>query len=103
MIRAIGYNAFPYDASLQEERANKERKDYYLRMAVATFATMNMMWVAIAQYAGYFTGITQEIKTILNVAEWFLATPVLFYSGWVFTAVPTTGSKTKRSTWTCSS
>ncbi|MBD3810109.1 MAG: cadmium-translocating P-type ATPase [Sulfuricurvum sp.] len=84
MIRAIGYNAFPYDASLQEVRANKERKDYYLRMAVATFATMNMMWVAIAQYAGYFTGITQEIKTILNIAEWALATPVLFYSGWVF-------------------
>ena len=84
MIRAIGYNAFPYDASMQEVRANKERKDYYLRMAVATFATMNMMWVAIAQYAGYFTGITQEIKTILNIAEWVLATPVLFYSGWVF-------------------
>lgn len=84
MIRAIGYNAFPYDASLQEIRANKERKEYYLRMAVATFATMNMMWIAVAQYAGYFTGISQEIKTILNIAEWFLATPVLFYSGWVF-------------------
>lgn len=84
MIRAIGYNAFPYDASLQEVRANKERKEYYLRMAVATFATMNMMWIAVAQYGGYFTGITQEIKTILNVAEWVLATPVLFYSGWVF-------------------
>jgi Cu+-exporting ATPase len=84
MIRAIGYNAFPYDASLQEVRANKERKEYYLRMAVATFATMNMMWIAVAQYAGYFSGITQDIKTILNVAEWFLATPVLFYSGWVF-------------------
>ncbi|MDD2950853.1 MAG: heavy metal translocating P-type ATPase, partial [Sulfuricurvum sp.] len=84
MIRAIGYNAFPYDASLQEVRANKERKDYYLRMAVATFATMNMMWIAVAQYAGYFTGITQDVKTILNVAEWFLATPVLFYSGWIF-------------------
>ncbi len=84
MIRAIGYNAFPYDASLQEVRANKERKEYYLRMAVATFATMNMMWIAVAQYAGYFTGITQEIKTILNIAEWVLATPVLFYSGWIF-------------------
>ncbi len=84
MIRAIGYDAFPYDASLQEIRANKERKDYYLRMAVATFATMNMMWIAVAQYAGYFTGITQEIKTILNIAEWVLATPVLFYSGWIF-------------------
>ncbi len=84
MIRAIGYNAFPYDASFQEVRANKERKDYYLRMAVATAVTMNMMWIAIAQYGGYFTGMTQEIKTILNIAEWFLATPVLFYSGWVF-------------------
>ncbi len=84
MIRAIGYNAFPYDPSLQEVRANRERKDYYLRMAVAAFGSMNIMWIAVAQYTGYFTGITQEYKTIMNVAEWFLATPVLFYSGWVF-------------------
>ena len=84
MIRAIGYNAYPYDASMQEVRANKERKEYYLRMAVAAFASMNMMWIAIAQYAGYFTGMTQEIKTILNVAQWALATPALFYSGWIF-------------------
>ncbi len=84
MIRAVGYNAFPYDPSSQELSANRQRKDYYLRMAVATFASMNIMWVAVAQYAGYFTGITQDVKTILNIAEWVLATPVLFYSGWVF-------------------
>ena len=84
MIRAIGYNAYPYDASLQEAHANKVRKDYYLRMAVAIFSSMNVMWIAVAQYAGYFSGITQEMKTILNIAEGVLATPVLFYSGWVF-------------------
>ena len=84
MIRAIGYNAYPYDATLQEAHANKVRKDYYLRMAVAIFASMNIMWIAVAQYAGYFSGITQEMKTILNIAEGVLATPVLFYSGWVF-------------------
>ena len=84
MIRAIGYNAYPYDASLQEAHANKERKDYYLRMAVAIFASMNIMWIAVAQYAGYFSGITQDVKTILNIAEGILATPVLFYSGWIF-------------------
>jgi Cu+-exporting ATPase len=95
MVRAIGYNAFPYDPSLQEVRANKERKDYYLRMTVATFAAMNIMWVAIAQYAGYFTGITQDIKTILNYAEWALATPVLFYSGWVFFRGAWFGMKTR--------
>ena len=84
MIRAIGYNAFPYDPSVQEEKANKERKNYYLRIVVALFSTMNIMWIAIAQYAGYFTGMTQDIKNILNIAEWVLATPVLFYSGGIF-------------------
>jgi len=45
---------------------------------------MNIMWIAVAQYAGYFSGISQEIKTTLNIAEGILATPVLFYSGWIF-------------------
>lgn len=84
MIRAIGYNAFAYDAQMQETHVNKERKAYYLKMAVAIFASMNIMWIAVAQYAGYFSGIAQDIKTILNIAEGILATPVLFYSGWVF-------------------
>ena len=83
-IRSIGYNAYPYDPSLQEERANKTKKDYYSRILVAVFGTMNIMWIAIAHYAGYFTGMQQNFKDILNVAEFVLATPVLFYSGWVF-------------------
>jgi Cu+-exporting ATPase len=83
-IRSIGYNAYPYDPSLQEERATKTRKDYYSRILVAVFGTMNIMWLAIAHYAGYFTGIQQNFKDILNVAEFILATPVLFYSGWIF-------------------
>ena len=95
MIRSIGYNAFAYDASSQENYANKERKSYYLKMAVAIFASMNIMWIAVAQYAGYFTGITQEVKTILNIAEGILATPVLFYSGWVFFRGAYYGLKTK--------
>jgi Cu+-exporting ATPase len=83
-IRSIGYDAHPYDVRAGESRIAKERKDYYMRMAVAIFATMNVMWIAVAQYAGYFTGMEQSVKTILNVAEWVLATPVLFYSGWIF-------------------
>jgi len=84
MIRAIGYNAFPYDASIQEVHANAARKDYYQRMIVAIFASMNIMMIAVAQYSGFFTGITQEYKNIFNIAEWILSTPVLFYSGWIF-------------------
>jgi Cu+-exporting ATPase len=95
MIRAIGYNAYPYDASLQEVKANQERKDYYLRMAVAIFATMNMMTIMVAQYAGYFSGISANIKHILNIGEWVLSTPVLFYSGWPFFKGMYYGFKTK--------
>jgi len=95
MIRAIGYDAFPYDPQIQEARAEKERKDYYLRIAVAVFAMMNIMTIAVAQYAGFFTGMSQGIKNILNVAEWILSTPVLFYSGWVFFRGAYYGIKTK--------
>ncbi len=83
-IRSIGYDAFPYDPKLQEERAVKTRREYYSRILTAIFGMMNIMWIAIAQYAGYFDGIEQKHKDILNVAEFVLATPVLFYSGWVF-------------------
>ncbi len=83
-IRSIGYNAYPYDPALQEERAEKTKKEYYARILVAVFGAMNIMWIAIAHYAGYFTGMEQRFKDILNVAEFILATPVLFYSGWIF-------------------
>ncbi len=83
-IQSIGYNAYPYDARVQEERANKARRDYYARLLVGVFATMNIMWIAIAQYIGYFTGIRADMKNILNIAEFVLATPTLFYTGWVY-------------------
>ncbi|KIM02817.1 MAG: metal ABC transporter ATPase [Sulfurovum sp. AS07-7] len=84
VIRSIGYDAFAYDPALQEARALKTRRDYYSRILVAVFGIMNIMWIAVAQYTGYFTGIEQGHKNILNVAEFVIATPVLFYSGWVF-------------------
>lgn len=95
MIRAIGYDAFPYDPEIQEARAEKERKEYYLRIAVAVFSMMNIMTIAVAQYAGFFTGMEQNVKNILNTAEWILSTPVLFYSGWVFFRGAYYGFKTK--------
>lgn len=83
-IRAIGYNAHPYDPRLQEAHANAARREYYARLLVGVFTTMNIMWLAVAKYAGYFTGMRTDIKHILNFAEFALATPALFYTGWVF-------------------
>lgn len=83
-IRSIGYNAHPYDPRVQEERADKSRRDYYFRMIVGLFCTMNIMWLAIAKWSGYFTGIDPQVKFMLSWAEWALATPALFYAGWIF-------------------
>lgn len=83
-IRSIGYNAYPYDPKSGEERATIQRREYYSKLLVGVFATMNVMWIAIAQYAGYFTGMQSNIKNILNFAEFILATPTLFYTGSVY-------------------
>jgi len=84
LIRSIGYNAYPYDASMQEAQANAKRQDYYSRLLVGVFTTMNIMWIAVAQYQGYFSGMRDDIKSILNFAEFILATPALFYTGGIF-------------------
>ena len=83
-IRAIGYDAMPYDAGLQEESANRLRRQNYTKMIVGVFATMNIMWIAVALYAGYFSGIEEGHKDILHLAEFILASITLFYSGSIF-------------------
>lgn len=84
LIQSIGYDTYVYDSRIQESADKKQMKEYYIRVIVALFCTMNIMWVAIAQYSGYFLGITKEAKDILNLASFILCTPALFYSGWVF-------------------
>ncbi|RDU56673.1 heavy metal translocating P-type ATPase [Helicobacter sp. MIT 99-5507] len=84
IIRSIGYDATIYDPKMLETLNLKERKDYYTRMIVGIFCVMNIMWIAIAQYLGYFLGIDSDIRDILNIAGFLLSTPALFYSGWIF-------------------
>ncbi|PAF52343.1 copper-translocating P-type ATPase [Helicobacter sp. 13S00477-4] len=84
LIRSIGYDACVYDPQIQEMRSKKERKTYYISLVIAIFCTMNIMWIAVAQYAGYFLGMGKEMKGVLNLVSFCLSTPVLFYTGRVF-------------------
>jgi Cu+-exporting ATPase len=83
-IRNIGYNAYPYDRSAEDIKATKNKKDYFMRMAIAIFASMNIMMIDVAKYAGFFTGMKEETLHLVHIAEFIFATPVLFYSGWIF-------------------
>lgn len=83
-IRSIGYNAYPYDRSQEDITVSENKKDYFIRMAIAVFASMNIMMIDIAKYAGFFTGMKEETLQLVNIAEFIFSTPVLFYSGWIF-------------------
>ncbi len=83
-IRSIGYNAYPYDRSESEKKATKNKRDYFLRMSVAIFATMNLMMIGVAKYTGFFTGMEEDMLQLIHMAEFIFTTPVVFYSGWIF-------------------
>eukprot|EP01029_Cantina_marsupialis_P014491 TRINITY_DN31934_c0_g1_i1.p1 TRINITY_DN31934_c0_g1~~TRINITY_DN31934_c0_g1_i1.p1 ORF type:complete len:296 (+),score=48.73 TRINITY_DN31934_c0_g1_i1:130-888(+) len=83
-IRSIGYNAYAYDATVADEQAVKSKRDYFIRMMVAVFASVNIMMLSVAKYTGFFTGIDEEVRQYIHFAEFILTTPVLFYSGWIF-------------------
>lgn len=99
-IRQIGYDAHAYDPRLQEVYAQKEKHDYYIKMVVGVFCVMNIMWIAVAQYAGYFSGISNEMRNILNFAGFALSTPVLFFSGMIFGEAHGSQSNIKHPIWT---
>jgi len=83
-IRSIGYNAYPYERSSEDIKATNSRRDYFMRMAVAIFSSMNIMMIDIAKYAGFFSGIERETLKLIHIAEFIFSTPVLLYSGWIF-------------------
>lgn len=83
-IRSVGYDAMIYDPKNLESINAKIRRDYYTRLIVAIFCSMNIMWIAVAQYLGYFLGMEGEVKNILNLAGFALSAPTLFYSGFIF-------------------
>lgn len=83
-IRSIGYNAYAYDAKIADEKATKAQRDYFIKMMVAVFATLNIMMLSVAKYTGFFTGIDEQTKHLIHIGEFILTTPVLFFSGWIF-------------------
>lgn len=80
-IREIGYLPRPYTRSTVSELAENERKNLLIRFGTAFFLTMQLMAYSFGLYAGYFQGMTQEIKFYLQLFSLLVTTPVIFYCG----------------------
>ena len=79
-ISAIGYLAHPFDAGRQEAVYKKERSNALKRLAVAGLGAIQVMMLAVALYAGDYSGMDSGLENFMRWVSMFIATPVVFYS-----------------------
>lgn len=80
LISKIGYQAAPFQVDQQEVRAQQQSRKFLLRLGLAGFATMQVMMLALALYAGYFTYLDDEYRDYFRWVSMIFAAPVVFYS-----------------------
>jgi Cu2+-exporting ATPase len=79
-IQLLGYNAHPFNAKQQEDVRKKERQRDLRRIAVAGISMMQVMMLAVALYAGDYSGIEESTKVLLRYVSLLMTLPVMFYS-----------------------
>ena len=82
LIAAISAAGFPAQLVNISESADTPAPNWQ-RIAVALLFTMQTMMLALAGYLGADQG-DALIKAVMDHAQWAVATPVVFYSGWPF-------------------
>ncbi|MCL1077262.1 heavy metal translocating P-type ATPase [Parashewanella spongiae] len=84
VINKIGYVAAPFQIDKQEEKADKNSRQFLLRLGLAGFATMQVMMFALALYRGYFTDLDIEFRDYFRWVSMIFAAPVALYSAQPF-------------------
>ncbi|WQW65017.1 heavy metal translocating P-type ATPase [Helicobacter pylori] len=93
-IESLGYGAKIYNAKNYTLKAQKEQRSYLLTLSVGFFATMNLMFIAIAKYASYDSasyggasyggGMDKLMQRNLDLVSLFLSLLVLVVVGRFF-------------------
>ncbi|RVY72874.1 heavy metal translocating P-type ATPase [Helicobacter pylori] len=83
-IESLGYGAKIYNAKNYTLKVQKEQRSYLLTLSVGFFATMNLMFIAIAKYASYGAGMDKLMQRNLDLVSLFLSLLVLVVVGRFF-------------------
>ncbi|WP_033619463.1 heavy metal translocating P-type ATPase [Helicobacter pylori] len=83
-IESLGYGAKIYNAKNYTLKVQKEQRSYLLTLSVGFFATMNLMFIAIAKYASYGNGMDKLMQRNLDLVSLFLSLLVLVVVGRFF-------------------
>jgi heavy metal translocating P-type ATPase len=65
-VEALGFGATAYDPNLLERPAREQSRAALVRLLVAAFLAMNVMWLAIALYVGALQDMDAEVRRALR-------------------------------------
>lgn len=83
-IASIGYVAHPFDPGRQEAVQKKERATALRRLAIAGLGAMQVMMLAVAMYAGDYSGMDVDLRGFMRWVSLVLTLPVVLYSAQTF-------------------
>lgn len=84
VLDQLGYHVAPLAKDGGDEAAETHRRQFLVDIAVAGFCAANAMWLAIALYAGSFTGIDPGHAFAFRVAGVLLGCVAIIFPGRVF-------------------
>jgi Cu2+-exporting ATPase len=80
----LGYRISPLVNNARDQAAVDENRRLLVRIAIAAFCTMNAMWIAVALYAGHFTGISVGHANLFRLVGAGLGAASVFGPGSLF-------------------
>lgn len=83
-IFELGYQPYPYVASVEEALYQQERRSMLKAIGVSAIAIMQVMMFTIGLYAGAFEGIEPVFEKLLQWSSLIVITPVVLYSARMF-------------------
>ncbi|HSJ99355.1 MAG TPA: heavy metal translocating P-type ATPase, partial [Myxococcota bacterium] len=80
-VRAVGYDAYPYDAARQEALERRERRTALWRLFVAAFGAMQVMMYAFPAYVDGGGGtLSADAEQLMRWTSLLLTLPVIVFS-----------------------
>ena len=83
-LQRLGYRAHPFRSRLVEEEEDRRAKWLLKCLAVAGFASMNIMLLAVSVWSGNVTDITPETRDFFHWLSALIALPAVAYAGQPF-------------------
>lgn len=83
-LRRLGYKAHPFQSRLVEEEEARRAQWLLKCLAVAGFASMNIMLLAVSVWSGNVTDITPETRDFFHWLAALIALPTVAYAGQPF-------------------